>query len=355
MKKNKTLIPSSIVYIILVIFIFVFGVFAQIIANVNKEKELDSIIRYKESSSLGYRVYYKENPFYTDEYISEGKTYVQEYVDKISADFSYDVNYSDELSTGSYEYYIKAKLVAYTPLNEDDDLWVKEYDLTDKESVHIVKDSSYSVRKSVDIDYNKFKNDFDNYTHMTNVNASAKLIVELVVNNKGEYPKLDNFQYVSSVGMEFPLGDTTFKIKKMATTNDDEHKIVKFSEDDHDKMYRDIISILLWILSGFMAFVLIIMLFINKKKMSYYERTLRKILVRYDDVIVNAHKLPLLTSLSVVEVTSFDELLDAQGEVHAPINFSENKKKRVAKFILVHDNLAWVYTLDGNKILEDTM
>lgn len=352
MKKNKKEISNSIVYLVLVIIIFIFGVSAQVLTNKELDGEITAGIEYTEKSSLNYRVYYSENPFYTDEYITEGKTYVQEYVDKISADFSYDVEYTDKLTKGEYEYYVQAKLIAYTPGDEDNDLWTKEYRLTDVETASILKDSSYAIKKSVDIDYHMFKNDFETYRITTGVNANAKLIVELIVNNHGEYPDLDNFDYSSSVKMEFPLGDTTFKIKTTTTDEEDKHRIVKFREEDHEKLYMKVIVILLWILAIFTTVVLIIVVSFNRKKISYYERILRKILITHDSIIVNVEKLPSLSGKSIVDVTSFDELLDAQGEVRLPINFKEDKKKHISKFVLVHDDLAWVYTLD-EKRLED--
>lgn len=353
MMKRKT--SDMTVYIIFVVLIFIFGVSAQLLNSAKFEPSIDAGLQYDvESYPLDYRVYYSENQFYFDEYIEANKTYVQEYVSKISADFSYSVKYNDKLTKGYYDYYVKAKLIAYTPGNEEDDLWIKEYNLSEPENVGVNNDSSYQIKKSVDIDYQMFKNDFESYRSVTGVNASAKLVVELVVNNKGEYPDLDGFEYSSSVKMEMPLSDSTFKIKTYLADNEGTHRIVKINEQDHEKMYRQIIVILLWILTIFTTVVLLIVYRFNKNKTSYYERKLRKILLANDEVIVNVEKLPSLTSLSVVDVVSFEELLDAQREVRLPINFKEDKKKRTAKFVLIHDNLAWVYTLDESNLLEDT-
>lgn len=352
MKKH---LSDSTIYIILVVIICIFGVSAQVLTNTKIESSVDASLEYKEDASINYQVHYSDNPFYTDAIIPEGKTYVQEYVDKIGANFSYDVEYNDKLTNGSYDYYVIAKLIAYTPGgNEEDDLWTKEYKLSDVESINVIEDSNYHIEKTVDIDYHMYKNDFDNYKNLTGINASAKLIIEFIVNNRGEYAGVDNFEYASSSKMEMPLGDSTFKIKTSKTANGDLHKIVKFSETDHEKMYMKIIVILLWVLAIFTAIVLIIVIKFNRNKLSFYEKILRKILLSYDDIIVDVEKLPSLSSLSVVSVTTFDELLDAQSEVSSPINFYEDKKKKVAKFVLIHDNLAWVYTLDEENLIKDT-
>lgn len=355
MKKAEKSVSNSFVYGVLIFLVFLFGVSAQILTNINCDSDIVGLIEYTEASTVDYQVYYKENPFYNDEFIPAGKIYVEDYIDKINATFSYDVNYNDKLTRGDYEYYVRAKIIAYTPDAEDEDLWTKEYKLSEVEAVSVNKDSNYHLAKSIDIDYNKFKNDFETFRVTTGVNAVAKLVVELVINNYGEYPNLGDFKYGATLKLEMPLGDSTFKIKTISSTNDDAHKIAKFNEDDHEKMFVKVIIVLLWILAIFTVIILIVVFKINRNKLSFYERTLRRILLTHDSIIVNVEELPSLSSLSVVNVTSFDELLDAQSEVRLPINFKENKRKRNAKFVLVHDNLAWVYTLDEENMLEDTL
>ncbi len=338
MKSNK------VIYGILIALILVLGVFAQVLLSVKPKKEVLGMLEYKEDASASYRVYTFKNPFYQEEFIPEGKTYVANYVDKITAFFNYTVDYSDKLK-GSYDYYVKAKLVAFNPGDEEADLWTKEYNLCDKETVNFVSDDSYQLKKTIDINFQEFRADFENYKATTGVMASAKLIVEFICNNEGKYKGIDDFSYSASTKLEFPVSDATFKINTSTSVNNDTHKIIKTRENDEDLVFIKIIAVLLWILAIFAAVVLIIIYSNNVKKLTYYEKLLKRILTTYDDIIVNVESLPFLKDLSVVEVTSFDELLDAQEEVSLPINFKEDKKKRVAKFILVKDTLAWVYTL----------
>lgn len=113
------------------------------------------------------------------------------------------------------------------------------------------------------------------------------------------------------------------------------------------------VRIILWTMIIITSLLLVFTYRRDLKSVSLYERTLKKILSTYDSIIVNVEKLPSLSDLSVVDVTSFEELVDAQGEVRLPINFKEDKKKRIAKFVLVRNNLAWVYTLKEVDLIED--
>ena len=44
-------------------------------------------IEYSEGGSIGYKVQYKDNGFYDDEWIGSGQSYVTELINSISADF----------------------------------------------------------------------------------------------------------------------------------------------------------------------------------------------------------------------------------------------------------------------------
>ena len=67
--------------------------------------------------------------------------------------------------------------------------------------------------------------------------------------------------------------------------------------------------------------------------------------MKNDNILVSVKTLPETKGLNVVNVTSFDELVDAQSEVRLPINYKEDSKKKTTKFILIRNDMAWVYTL----------
>ena len=84
------------------------------------------------------------------------------------------------------------------------------------------------------------------------------------------------------------------------------------------------------------------MLYLNR---SEYTKTLKKILSTYDSIIVNVSSLPSLEDLKVINVNTFSELIDAHSEVRMPINYFEEIAEYKSVFVLVSDNIAWVYTL----------
>ena len=78
---------------------------------------------------------------------------------------------------------------------------------------------------------------------------------------------------------------------------------------------------------------------------SQYSKMLRKILSSYDSIIVNVSNVPSLDDLKIIEVNSFNELIDAHSEVRMPINYCEEVENYKSVFVLVSNNIAWIYTL----------
>lgn len=349
-KKSEIVMPkqkNTIIYVFLVIGIIITVVLAEYFTN----KKVDDIVlaqlNYFETANIDYKVYYVDNPFYKEEFYKESP-YISQYVDKIVADFNYYTSYSNQFD-GYYTYQTVATLKVYESGNESNVFWAPTYNLTDEETVDFNKESSYRILKNIEIDFNKYLNEYNNYKKDTFLSTNAKLIVELKIKNGGSYTGLDSIDHNSNMILEIPLNETSFDISTSSSVKTEEQKIVKYEDNQAERVFVLIIAGLCWILAIFLGGTLFIIYRFNVSKESAYSRKLKKILNTYDSIIVNVEKLPKLTDYSVVNVTSFEELVDAQIEVRLPINFKEDTKKHEAKFVLVRNNLAWVYTLEEGK------
>lgn len=336
--------PRYPLYFLFVAIIVAAVIVAEIFTNMTVEDITLASVSYVETGAPDYTVTYNDNPVLIDKYITSGKTYMAQYIDTINAKFNYQVNYTDKVS-GGYSYYVTAKLVAYTPGDVSDDLWVKDYILSDKESVDFVQEKGYLITKDIDIDFRKYLEDYNQFRNSSAVSSQALLFVEFHIQNDGRYNGVDDFKYNSVMSIEVPLGEATFKINTSKKLSSGENVISNIVSNDDDKLFKVVVSSLCWILAALVAVILIVVYRNDTRRESAYRRKLKKIINTYDSIIVNVQELPKLDKLSVVNVTSFEELVDAQNEVRLPINYVEDKRRKCAKFVLVRNNLAWVYTL----------
>lgn len=346
----ETTSNRSLVYILYAIGIIVCVALAQYFSMKDVTENVLAEVGYKQESSTSYRVFYDENQFYDEIYMGEGQNYVASLVNDIEVDFNYFTRFTNSVDL-SYAYDVNASLYVYEPGETDykdksKHYWKKDYELAKQKTVNLADIKDYKIKKNVIIDFKKYRDEFEKYRANNRISVDGMLIVTFRVHPVlVKYPGIEQFKYNAVMTLEIPVSESTFKINKEAS-HSKEMQYERFTEtEEKEKVYYMIICALLWLLAFLLSLFFILTYRNDAKKEGEYARKLKKILDSYDNIIVNVEKLPVLAGLSVVNVTTFEELVDAQAEVRLPINFKEDKKKKVSKFILVRNNLAWVYTL----------
>lgn len=313
--------------------------------NLSKETVISSL-SYCEEMGDQFKLYYQENNFYTKQfYTINDSPYLGKLVDSIDIDYDYYLYYSSEIY-GSYKYNIIATLYAYEPGNENDPIWSEDYTLVDEDMVSF-NSKDYRIQKTVNIKYQDFLNRYKDYARESKVSSNAKLIVRFEVNNEGTYTSLskDALSHKAYDYITIPLTDTMFKISKTNNIARDCKEISNKVKSDNDRVFSIIVMALCILLSIVLMIILYLSFKNDRAKESLYVRTLKKIITTYDNILVSVQKLPDTKGLNIINVTSFDDLVDAQSEVRLPINFKEEKSKKTTKFILIRNDMAWVYTL----------
>ena len=85
---------------------------------------------------------------------------------------------------------------------------------------------------------------------------------------------------------------------------------------------------------------------------SEYHKEINKILSTYDSIIVNSDNIKNLSKYNIINVNSFEELLDAHSEVRMPINYVEINNN-YSIFVLINNDVAWVYRVAGDEYEEE--
>lgn len=334
------------VYLILIIV-------AVVLAQYFTSRKIDDVVLnkldYFDKPGIDYRVYYKENPFFKQQYIEKGNTYVQELIDHIDVDFSYYISYSDKLNASS-NYNIEATIVATDP-NTGDVVWDSyKKELLETKTISVKDSKDYNILETVSVDYNEFNKFLNEFRNTNQTPVKAYLKVGLYAANSADKKEFKNITSSNAIELEIPLNELNFKIRENVQMKSEQFKNTESRKKD--KMISMIMGGVLWVVAIVLAASLALQYHNDVKREGAYNRKLRKILSTYDSIIVNVEKLPYVGELSVVYVTSFEELVDAQSEVRLPINFKENKAKHVARFVLIRNNLAWVYTLKEGDVVE---
>ena len=356
---NKKLHLTVVSYLIITFLVLLLGVFLLTRKDSSYEQV---VINYKEAGNpIDYKVYLKKNNFFETDYLDEGVTYISSLIDYIDVDFKYKIDFNEAL-TGNYKYKVKATILA-NKVNDDGNYWSKEYDLEERESDF--SDSTYiSANQHIKLDYQQYNDLLSSFKKEYGLAIDGILHVEMVIDldayiNDNSVVMCDNncnhLRKNNVLKMDIPLTQSSVDIS--INTNESsasDGKIV------YDKKVSESIThtIMKYLGIGVLIFDLIIIInmikyIIRKRRMiSDYHKEINKILSTYDSIIVNSDNITNLSKYNVIRVNSFEELLDAHSEVRMPINYVE-VKENYSIFVLINNDVAWVYRVAGDEYEEE--
>lgn len=345
-EKGKTIFISIIAIVLIVIS------YVLITSSINiKTSENVQVLSYNESSNVDYNVYLKENAYFTEKYLPKNQQYIASLIDYVDANFSYDLSLSKHINA-TYKYKIIATLSAQYRVDANNlkKVWTNDYVLLDEKTATANDTGLISIKENVKIDYGKYNEIINNFKKDYMLSVASDLVVKLVVEVDGtELQDNVKFNADSTSTLTIPLSEQTLNIEMdydELETNEivDVEKLGKFNN-----FFTFAVGVVMLIVS-FIIFAFEIKNVIQEeKKQSKYIKKLRKILHDYGDIIVEANNPPAIDDAKSIEVKSFNELINAQIELHAPIIFAEEIRNEVGMFVVMNSNYAYFYKLKSNE------
>ena len=335
MKMLKKYIPF-IIYGIGIIITFVVSIYI----NSSDNNNVISTVTTMNQGGYNYKVYYKENPYYKEPFYDKTskELIAGALVDKIDITFDYHLTYSDIVSN-SISYYFE------TSLNVEGKL--DDINTGEKEEEKNINNKNDLI-KTISIDYNHYKDLYNSYINDLGSSYEGKAYIKVYfkVNNKVDYQSIDDLDNSTYQEVIIPITSDPFEIKYVTNISNKE-KTITIKKSSRESIYKTVISISMWGIALLLLTLASIRFNKEQDSASPYKRKLSKILRNNDDIIVDVKRLPYLDSYEVIEVSTFQELKDAALNVNMPINFKE--ERRVAKFVVIKDNIAWIYYLKEDK------
>lgn len=305
------------------------------------QKENTSII-YNETGEADYKVFLKENDYYSSKYLDKGMSYVANLIDYVNLSFNYNLNSSRE-ATHEYKYKINAELIITERGEENKVLFRKPIVL--KEETTVSADTNGNINEALNIKYDDYNAMVNNYRKEYSLSISSKLVVTMHVDTMGEAKELEGASFNSSndLVISIPLSEQTIEINFDANSINNSKEIVQYSTFNPINYIYMFLGIVLFISA---LIFLIKTLTTKKQQVSRYAKKRNSILREYDRFIVETVKLKGLYNDKVqIPVNSFDELLDARDNTQNPILFYEDLKENISKFIVIDNNNMFIYLL----------
>lgn len=353
LKNNKDIIIITIIITVMVILSLIF-IFNTIQVLRYREGNPNDIVYTSTVRDINdYQVVLKNNAFIKTNELDSNLSYVSSLVDYINTRFYYEYKGSKK-AVLNYDYFIKANIVSQYVGDIDQPLlkpvWNKEIILLDHKKGQS-SDSNIVINENLKIGLSYYNNLLTNFKTTLNLPLSSALEIKLVIRINGNFGNNQELNKEHYMMLRIPLDVKAFDIttsknfvQKETIYNKGERK----AETSY-MMAIIYISLLIGIIYGG---IYIIRLILDKRK-SKYSLEKGKILKEYDDRIVTVSNFIKYDKLDVVDVPSFEELLNLSNEAYEPIIYWERREKGIKEtwFTIIRNKVVYRYLMskNGNK------
>jgi hypothetical protein len=348
-KKNKSIFQKKSVrtlYYAISIFVAIVAV-VQIYRGLYPVDVEEVYYNYNINRDVNYKVYLKDNDFYEEEYLDMDKQYTSELIDYIDIDFSYlftgskltDISYSYDVSgaiVGEYENTSSGK----------SEIWRKKYTLLDAQSFIKNSSTTFDVNQNIKFDYQKYSEVVSDFRSRFKLAIDANFVMTFDVTYTGKINGTDEtVSGTDTIEISIPLSKTTLAITTKYDKNTNENLTSSYSTQD------------LWqvCVSAIVLIILTILFLLNKDKLitdkkTEYMKIRDKIMKDYKEIIVEVTSDANLDKLEILEIKTFDDMIDIEEELKSPILSYEIRKDKECWFVVVNDKYAYRYILNSKSI-----
>lgn len=332
--RNKQITIRTAIVIVLAIALLLCGVSARKLSQ-------NAYVTYSETGTADYQVYLTSNKFYSGNVMDKTHAYVSSLVNNIEAKFAYAMLADSRKASYSYTYYVDARLEV-----QDRDskaaIFDPVYELVAPKTVEST-DRELQLQQAVSIDYNKYnalaKEFVDTYGLK---DATSSLTVALHVNIVGNCPDVPANQGEYTVSLRIPLNKNVLKIETNSSVPTAEAKVLACNS--RSATFMTILTVLLAIATVVCLCALVLFVLKTRDRHIDYARRVKKILSSYKSYVQKI-KTPFNTdAYQVLQVTTFEELLEIRDTLQMPILMYENEDQTDTQFLLPAENgLCYAY------------
>lgn len=291
-------------------------------------------IEYTESSDIDYKVQYKENEFFEEEWLGKDQEYISTLINAISADFNYKLN-MDAAGVGfEFKYKIDATLLV-----ADKDSGNPYYKVTENlvpmTNGFARSSNNIEINKSVTIDYNKYNDIASEFVKLYSLkNSSSTLIVTLEVEVLSTSDKFEqNNENRYSTSLNIPLVEETLGIHLTSSVPENESKVLAYSGAENQQVFY-IAGISSSILAIVLALILVAFLQLTKNDDVTYESRVRRLVNAYGSYIQRMEGEFDDLGYQTVLIKTFNEMLGIRDTIQSPILMTENRDETMTRFLI---------------------
>lgn len=351
MKKKRVRLKRSVIAafkLIVGILLLVISIYFLVMGMNRDWQRQEQIATMTETNHLDYQVYLKENSYFTVPYLPKGEHYIASLIDTIRVTYKHKQSFSKQIDS-TYRYRVVGTLLALEQKEGQaaHHIWNKQYVLKPTKEITKTVTGAYEINDNFIIDYQYYKalaSEFKrSYPVATNVMLNIKVYIDMEGVVSGTKQSVTS---TSLLEMHLPLEGDTIQIPTIY-----EKKKTQAVMAESQKTLLKNKGLFVFGCFTFATSVVVVVSYLlelihHSKTQFSYAKEKKKILNKYDSIIVNASKIPNLDDKNVIEVTTFHELLDAKDNLKVPIIFIEIIPGMSGWFMMMYQDQVWRYQLE---------
>lgn len=328
-----------IAFIILIIILSITTVSFIIKAVKDNNNNKGETITYTENSLVNYKVFLKENEFFEEKYLEEGKQYIASIINYVNAAF----NYSLDSSKASENYRYTYKIVAETDIEDSgnkNSIYSFSEELVPERTLTAYDTSDLLISENITIDYNKYNDIIKDFIA---VYGLTEITPTLTINM---YVAVDGITTNTSTpvaSLVIPLSTKTVAIDISSNSVNATQTNVYKEIANKNNLYIAILTFTLTAMIGIELYT-----FINdtKDEVTIYKMKIKKILLNYDSYIQKVDNCFDYEGYQQVEMQTFEDLLQVRDTISEPILMLETIKDKETDFIIpTKGQVIYIYRL----------
>ena len=326
-KRQRRILFLSVLILLATVFTAVAGV-------IYYRLDKTYYIEYDEKGAVDYKVYLKENEFFEEEFLGSGQAYVASLIKNVKADFSYAMLM--DATNVSFDYSYKIDTVLRIKDKDSGGTFFERTYNTLPETKHSVASiGNLNINESVDIDYVSYNDLAARFIDTYDVKrAESSLVVNMQVKVLSACEDFEeNAVNVYNVSLTIPLTLETVNINMTSTVPSEESRILACDRAEN----KDVFLIAAISGGGFdllLILLTVVYVFLSRNKDINYAIKVKKLLSAYKSFIQRLVGEFDASGYQVLEISSFNEMLDIRDTIQSPILMSENADQTMTRFLI---------------------
>lgn len=335
--REKWIFAQSVIAIFVAVGILISSIVAY---QMNKTY----YIGYRENGAIDYNVFLKENEFYESNHLGRDQSYVASLIDKIVADYSYELEMDADDVNYRYSYTIKSRLEILDNTSKVA-IFNPEKELVSVQNKTQSSSNRLRINEIVVINYDEYNNLASRFLEtyaLTSTTSNIVLTMSVdVLSDCNAFSGSSVETYTSE--LRIPLTTKTVNIAMNASVPEAEAKMIACTRGAGYEAFKTT-AIVLSVIELLLVLVLIAFIYLTRTEDITYTSRVKKILSQYKSYIQKINNMFDASGYQKILVDTFDEMLEIRDTIQAPILMYENEDKTCAKFMIPTDSkLLYVY------------